>query len=361
MQVQPAQSDSIVGIVAEAQGLQLMSPDQVPPCGTFWTVLPGPGGGVIPPLPCPPLDPSLPIYQIADRQFLVDETGGQVAVNTRRLGLQAQVTSSTAAAVVAAQADAVVNLITQVQTAAANQQMRTMARAMSMDVPTPDGGGSDDDTNTFTSNASNFTVDYGTNLWIAQVAIQSGNLVGIMSNSVADTPYEIQSCENLLGSWNSEGAPVYGSETANWTPFSVTMNNRTNLFVRIKSWADSTGSGIPDWWWLQYFGSVGGEGTTFELEASYASGNSAGSTADLAPYYPQIWLVPGAQSSNVLAVSALPSGTAAIRITRVDYYARLLHNDSSFNSSLDIPLSAFTNGLYLLSSSMTASPTDSYG
>jgi hypothetical protein len=133
-------------------------------------------------------------------------------------------------------------------------QMRTMAGTrMTMDVPTP-GDGGDDGTNTYTFNASSFTVDYGTNLWIAQVGISSGSLFGIVSNSVADIYYEIQSCENLLGGWSSEGVPVYGSETASWTPFSVAMNNRTNLFVRIKSWADSTGSGIPDWWWLQYFG-----------------------------------------------------------------------------------------------------------
>ena len=94
------------------------------------------------------------------------------------------------------------------------------------------------------------------NLWIAQVGISSGNLVGIVSNSQADITYEIQSLTDLTqadAGWGSEGF-ILGSKTANWTPMSVAQNGRANLFLRIRSWADSTGSGIPDWWWLEYFG-----------------------------------------------------------------------------------------------------------
>ena len=51
----------------------------------------------------------------------------------------------------------------------------------------------------------------------------------------------------------------------NWTPFSVAAVSPTNnLFLRIRSWVDSTGSGIPDWRWLQYFGSVGGDPFAFD-------------------------------------------------------------------------------------------------
>jgi hypothetical protein len=114
MQVQSAQTDSIVNIVAEAQGLQLMSPEEVPISGTFWWVMPG---GAAVPAPCPPLDLSAPIYQIADGQFLVGETGGVLPQPTGRQALLG-VSSAT---LLQAQADAVVNLITQVQTAAANQ------------------------------------------------------------------------------------------------------------------------------------------------------------------------------------------------------------------------------------------------
>ncbi len=97
---------------------------------------------------------------------------------------------------------------------------------------------------------------YGTNLWVAQADISSGNLVGVVSNSSADISYEIQSLTDLTqagAGWNSEGF-ILGSELTNWTPMSVAQNGRTDLFLRIRSWADSTDSGIPDWWWLQYFG-----------------------------------------------------------------------------------------------------------
>ena len=252
-----AQADSIVQIAAESQGLIQVDPTDLPIVGgTFWWVMPG-GNAV--PAPCPPLDLSGAIYQIADGQFLVDETGGQVVANTHRFGLQAQATSSTVASEIASQANAVVNLITQVQATAANQQMQaTAGNMMAMDVPMPGDGGGDGGINAYTSNYSSYTVDYGTNLFVTQIGIVVGNLVGIISNSVADIPYQILSCENLaqVGSWAPEGALVYGSETTNWTPFSVAMNNRQNLFIRILSWQDSTGSGIPDWWWLQYFGQI---------------------------------------------------------------------------------------------------------
>ena len=32
------------------------------------------------------------------------------------------------------------------------------------------------------------------------------------------------------------------------------MSGRPSLFLSARSWVDSTGSGIPDWWLLQYFG-----------------------------------------------------------------------------------------------------------
>jgi hypothetical protein len=39
-----------------------------------------------------------------------------------------------------------------------------------------------------------------------------------------------------------------------WTPVSIPLSGRPSLFLSARSWADSTGSGIPDWWLLQYFG-----------------------------------------------------------------------------------------------------------
>jgi hypothetical protein len=99
--------------------------------------------------------------------------------------------------------------------------------------------------------------DYGTNLWIAQVAVASGNLTGIGTNTQADIQYDILSRTNLVQTdWQTESS-IFGSETTNWTPFSVARNNRTNLIIRLRSDASSDGSGLPDWWELEYFGTNG--------------------------------------------------------------------------------------------------------
>jgi hypothetical protein len=100
-------------------------------------------------------------------------------------------------------------------------------------------------------------IDYGTNLWIANVVVSSGYLTGMASNTIADVQYEIQSTTDLTRTnWNSEGF-ILGSELTNWTALSVLQGSRTNLFIRLRSWIDSDNIGIPDWWQLEYFGYVG--------------------------------------------------------------------------------------------------------
>ena len=74
--------DSIVQIAADSQGLtQVASADLPVIGGTYWLVIPGGIKGVMAlPLPCPPTDPTYPIYAIMPdgQQFLVDGTSGQV-------------------------------------------------------------------------------------------------------------------------------------------------------------------------------------------------------------------------------------------------------------------------------------------
>jgi len=99
LQAQSTAQDSIVQLTAEAQGLQRVPPDQVPARATFWYVIPLARNGCISiPMPvCP--NPSLPIYQAADGQFIVDEGAGQTPTEQ-----QAE-----------AQINSVVNLINQIQ------------------------------------------------------------------------------------------------------------------------------------------------------------------------------------------------------------------------------------------------------
>ena len=162
-------------------------------------------GGIPVPAPCPPLDLSAPIYQLADGQFLVDETGGQVAVNPRRFGAQAQSAGGTVVSALAAQADKVVNLITRVQTTAANQQMRAMSRAMGMDVPLPGEGGGDggDGTNGLYSDSFHYTVPTN-GLWLEITNVSNG-FAWLNLHNATNQVYEIWSKTNLSdAAWNIE-------------------------------------------------------------------------------------------------------------------------------------------------------------
>jgi hypothetical protein len=122
-----------------------------------------------------------------------------------------------------------------------------------MSVPSPgDGGG----TNVYTPNGLGYTLpDYGTNLWIAQVALTNGYLTGIASNTLADVRYETMVNADLTQTnWSSTGQFIFGSTTTNWTPLeAVPVSLTNNLFIRLRSWADG-GSGLPLWWQWQYFG-----------------------------------------------------------------------------------------------------------
>jgi len=104
----PAQPDSIVCVTAEAQGLTRMAPEDLPFGGTYWWALPG---GEIVPTPFPQ-DMNNPIYQIMPGIFLEDATGGQVM--QRRVGFHGAMMNVPDA--LATEAQAVVNLIQQVQT-----------------------------------------------------------------------------------------------------------------------------------------------------------------------------------------------------------------------------------------------------
>src|SRR5487761_2250487 len=129
-------------------------------------------------------------------------------------------------------------------------------RTMSLAPPGFAGSGTNGSGTNSYSLSSYTVIDYGTNLWIAEVSVTNGCLAGIGSNTLADVQYEIQSRTNLAqDDWFSEGF-ILGSEITNWTPLSVAQGSRTNLFLRLRSWADD-GSGLPIWWQLQYFGYVG--------------------------------------------------------------------------------------------------------
>ena len=284
--------------------------------------------------------------------------------------------------------------------------------------------------------------NYGTNLWLSIAGVSNSFANLFLENTEPEIQYEIQSKQDLTQTgWVSEGF-VLGSELTNWTPMNVAQNGRTNLFFRIRSWADD-GSGLPIWWQQQYFGTTGinpnaldsaGDGWTiyqkyqmglnpnvfytppapqgltaiyntssstatlnwlpapgnvtgytierdddsgatdftastddflddvsgespdpwnadsldvsYKIQAHYAGGNSAWSPlvplqqSTLSAYI----FSGGSQGGTYLAVSGLPANAVTVRILMIDFGALEL-GDTLANTNLDIPVSAFTNGI----------------
>jgi hypothetical protein len=224
-------NDSIVQLAASARGLTQISPTDLPKTGTFWMVLPGRGGGLLAPMPCPPEDVSLGIFQIAGNVFLVDGTYGQ---NTSTNALLAD-------------AAAVANLIDQVQSPKA-QRMMTLDGGL---LP-PGAGEGGEVANTYSFNGYAFDTN-GLYLEITNVAagwVQANLRHG--SNAV----YAIWGTTNLavpFSAWQVETEVWPTNSEA--MPFTLLTQDRPNLFISAEDWSekDSNADGIPDWWVWWYF------------------------------------------------------------------------------------------------------------
>ncbi len=119
-------------------------------------------------------------------------------------------------------------------------------RMGAMASPNIGGGG------VYNPNGSSFPPpNYGTNLWIAETNLSGGMMSGIISNTTPDVGLELQYSTDLTQPWQSADWTVYGSETTNWTPWSLPAFNTSNLFIRVFS----TGldqHGLPVAWEHQY-------------------------------------------------------------------------------------------------------------
>ena len=335
--VQAAVPDSAVQITAEMQGLQCVAYCELPLFGTYWEVMPG---GTMAPLPGPCFDPSLPTYAITGNIFLVDASYGQLAVNPRQTATMSTTSATTAA--LQAEATAVADLIDQVQAASATAAAQSVAMYSGLSDPPSFG---DTGTNAYSPDGitnSIFTPNYGTNLWIEEISLASGHLSGIGTNTQT-VQYEIQSRTNLAQSdWQSEGF-IAGSDLTNWTPLSIAQNGRTNLFIRLKSWGSSDGSGLPDWWELQYFGMTGidpdaldSAGDGYTIYQKYLLG--ANPNTWFAPTAPQGVTVNLNQTAQTATVNWLPSAG-----TVTSYTLQKTDSNDSSPSVQTIHLSATTS------------------
>jgi hypothetical protein len=239
----PAQTnDSIVRLEADIAELSLLPANDIPSVGTFWLVTGS--NGVIAPFPgAPPGADSDNTYAMPNGAFLVDGTAGESGVSGEQL---------------AAQMNAVSNLIVNAQTQATATTSRTMGmRAMDdSSPPFPGGGDGGSGTNDGSDGLIGSAVDYGTNLWIAQWNMASNIVTGIASNTLAQVEYELLTNSDLTTTnWGHTGQFFLGSDATNWTPLpSLAASPTNNLFFRLLSYASSDGSGLPDWWEDEFFG-----------------------------------------------------------------------------------------------------------
>jgi hypothetical protein len=170
-------------------------------------------------------------------------------------------------------------------------------------------------------------------------------------------------------SWQPSPGPVAGYAVEKVYIPAVGQPSQTTDFsfdATVTSFSDSISNSPYD---LAQFGpEVYG---SYKILAHYPGGDSAWSdpvylqstfqspdpTGSLLPVH----LVAGPQGSAYLAASALPSDAVALRVSLIDSYAEEFHGDSSFDRVMDIPVSALTNGLYLLPDSLAIPPVDIYG
>lgn len=314
-EVQPAQSDSVVAVTADAYGLSQTPLESLPVMGgTFWIVE---TNGVIPPFPCLPVQYwNCQAWQMADGIYLVDATGGQVPEIPRRLARQAMTANSvnSVQAAVDAQGNAVANLIEQVQNA---QFMRDMAAMFGMDAPMLDGGN---------DYSANFAYSFDTNaLWLEITNVSNGYSYYNLHNAT-NLVYAILTTTNLLMPFVPE-LEVWPSDT-NCQPFNLQNNGRQYLFVRAEDWTgvDSNGDGIPDWWIWKYFQTLDLTSTNLDSQ-----GNALGYdyTNHIDPNVIEFTIA----SANSYVSTSYPSLQLGINAGVPSYYAVLVDNTNFASAS----------------------------
>lgn len=206
--------------------------DPLAPAGTYWMLQTD-----TPPWPFDPF-PELMIFPLGGNTWLVDDRSVDypalnaaiaAQVQARKLGLS---------------------------TTSSGSQMMTLD---SGPPPPPGGGGGDGGTNEPPSYDPPPPYNYPSNaLWLEITGVSNNVAHLTIHGTERDVVYEILSKVELTnGAWAAEGT-VLGVPETNCTPATVALGSHTNtLFFWARSWVDSDGSGLPDWWQLEHFGLVG--------------------------------------------------------------------------------------------------------
>ena len=277
-----ASSDTVIKLIADTQGLEPVAPKLLPKNGTFWLVLPG-ANGVTAPLPCPPDDTSLPIYQIGNGQFLIDDTRNTPAAALTKL------------------TQSVMNLIEQVQA-----RELVQVAAMAMGLPDPGDGGSDltpppdpEPSYLFDTNV----------LWL-EIANVTNSLANLKLHQATAPVYAIWTTTNLLTPWQVETA-VWPTNVASM-PFTLPTLGRQTLFVRAQDWTgvDGNSNSIPDWWEWKYLTNLTGTNviravSTALVDVSNAVAQAAFGQTVFLPAGTNAWN----QTLNISGISLIGLGT----------------------------------------------------
>jgi hypothetical protein len=323
---QTAQPDSIVQITAEAAGLARIDPTNFPTdSGSYWLVT---SNGVMAPFPAPLFDSSFPVYEIVDGIYLVDATGGQVAVPPDQTDDAQIITGSgTSSAAQLAATDAlgtaVADLIDQIQE---RQILRDTATMMGVDLNPGDGGDPGDGTITNNFVGSVFDTNQ---LWLEITNVSSGTAFANLHNGTNQV-YAIWSTTDLtipFSNWQVE-AEIWPTDT-NCHPFSVTMQNRDTLFLKAQDWTgvDSDGDGIPDWWAWKYFGVVNINATNQDFAGNGTFGDDYSNSVP-----PMVFQFSGIEVTNNYATSSPAS--VQLDVAGSPYYVAVLVDSEDFSNAV---------------------------
>lgn len=206
--------------------------DPLAPAGTYWMLQTD-----TPPWPFDPF-PELMIFPLGGNAWLVDDRSVDYPALNAAIAAQVQARKPG------------------LSTTSSGSQMMTLD---SDPPPPPGGGGGDGGTNEPPSYDPPPPYNYPSNaLWLEITGVSNNVAHLTIHGTEPDVVYEILSKVELTnGAWAAEGT-VLGVPETNCTPATVALGSHTNtLFFWARSWVDSDGSGLPDWWQLEHFGHVG--------------------------------------------------------------------------------------------------------
>ncbi len=307
--------DSIVQLTAEAQGLELISPEVLPRSGTFWVVS---SNGFTAPYPCLPGDAILPVYAIADGIYLVDDSGGMVNPNLRLSPFQSRATSVESALEILA--GSVAGLISQVQD---TEFVRGMAMAFGME--------EEMESDSPESFSSMFAVADTNALWLEITNVSSSTVFANLHNATNQV-YAIWGTTNLLTTWRVEMELWPATNQTSVLPFTLLTLNLADLFLRAEDWTgkDSNSDGIPDWWAWKYFGNFNQSATNDFDGDSVNNGTEYTNNTD--PNKISFTVRLGSQNFNTTNAT----GTFLV-LGGVPSYSAVLVNDTNLNNAVWLP------------------------